>query len=291
MKADNVTISIVIPCYNDGPFLLEAIQSTEQILDIPHEVIVVNDGSTDPFTREVLLMVEQKHHKVIHQPNGGLGRARNRGISDARGRYILPLDADNRILSTYVERGVAILDREPGVDVVYGDAEYFGDKTGRKNVPKFNIWQLLEWNYIDACAVFRKSAWHRCGGYDESMPTQGFEDWDLWCRIALSGGRFHHVDEVLFQYRVRNNSMSSGMATPERVSSILRHIRSKKIEVSIGDFLEAYHSQGPIVTQLHRRPFRTIVDLLLRSFVPKQYCKLKNRIHARLRKHQATTSQ
>src|ERR1035437_4765215 len=261
MSADNIVVSVVIPCFNDGRFLLEAVQSAEQNQPGHHEIIVVNDGSTDRATLDVLSSIE----------HSGLGGARTRGVSAARGRYILPHDADNRIRSAYLTQGVEILDRDPAIDVVYGDAEYFGVKTGRNHVPDFELRRMLSWNYIDACAIFRKSAWERCGGYDEGMPTQGFEDWDFWCRIALSGGGFHHVDEVLFDYRVRNDSMSSGMETPERMSAILRHMRAKRIEVTIGNYLEALQSWKFVVEQLRSRPVKTVGSLLARTYFPKTY--------------------
>jgi len=228
MNSDNIIISIIIPCYNDGRFLPEAVQSVEKNQTGRHEIIIVNDGSNDPATLDVLAAIEKRGHRVLHQQNLGLGAARNRGVAQARGRYILTLDADNRIRPAYIDRGIEILDREPAIDVVYGDSENFGDQIGRNRVADFNFDRLLAWNFIDACAVFRKQAWERCGGYDEHMPHQGFEDWDFWCRIACSGGGFVHVDEVLYDYRKRKDSMSSQMDTPVRMTAILDHMRKKE---------------------------------------------------------------
>jgi glycosyltransferase involved in cell wall biosynthesis len=281
MSLGHMTVSIVIPCFNDGRYLSEAIESAEACPSDQCEIIVVNDGSTDSGTLEVLSGIEQRGHRVLHQRNRGLAAARNYGISSARGGYILPLDADNRVRATYVERGMEIFEREPGVDVVYGDAEYFGAWTGRNRVPEFNLGRLLAWNYIDACAVYRKSAWERCGGYDENMPTQGFEDWDLWCRIALSGGGFRHVDEVLFDYRVRSDSMSSTMATPERVAAIRQHMHARKFQATQGQFLAAYQSWDFAVDQLRSRPMKSLVGLLLRAYFPSLHSRLTTRVNAK----------
>jgi glycosyltransferase involved in cell wall biosynthesis len=281
MNSDNIIISIIIPCYNDGRFLPEAVQSVEKNQTGRHEIIIVNDGSNDPATLDVLAAIEKRGHRVLHQQNLGLGAARNRGVAQARGRYILTLDADNRIRPAYIDRGIEILDREPAIDVVYGDSENFGDQIGRNRVADFNFDRLLAWNFIDACAVFRKQAWERCGGYDEHMPHQGFEDWDFWCRIACSGGGFVHVDEVLYDYRKRKDSMSSQMDTPVRMTAILDHMRAKKIEATVEDYLAAYQSWDFFVETFRRHPLRMLAKLLLRVYFPGWYFKKHPPIDAR----------
>jgi glycosyltransferase involved in cell wall biosynthesis len=279
MKSADIAVSVIIPCFNDGRFLLEAVQSAEQNQQGRHEIIVVNDGSTERATLDVLAAIQQRGHQVLHQPNRGLGCARNRGISAAQGRYILPLDADNRIRAAYLDRGIEILDCDPGVDVVYGDAEYFGGKTGRNRVPDFDLRRLLIWNYIDACAVFRKSAWERCGGFDENMPTQGFEDWDFWCRIACGGGKFYHVNEVLYEYRVRKDSMSVGMATVGRTAAIMRHMHAKRIDITMGNYVNAHQSWDACVEQFRGRPAKTLAILLARAYCPGLYSRWQTHWH------------
>jgi GT2 family glycosyltransferase len=81
-------------------------------------------------------------------------------------------------------------------------------------------------NYIDACAGFRKSTWEKLGGYDEKMPVMGFEDWDLWLRMGNVGCRFEYVDELFFDYRVRDNSMLS--EAWQKRSKLLDYIFNKK---------------------------------------------------------------
>ncbi len=274
MKSDNPAISIVIPCYNDGQFLLEAIQSVAPIQQGCHEIIVVNDGSTDQASLDVLSTVEQQGHQVLHQANAGPGRARNLGVSVAKGRYILPLDADNRLLPAAIDRGVAILDRNPEIDVVYGDVEFFDGKSGRECVPDFNLRRLLVWNYIYASSLFRKSTWERFGGFDNDRETQGFEDWDFWCRIACNGGKLYHAGEILHEYRVRKESFGSEVAAkPSRTAAILRHIRAKKVEVSMGDYLEAFQSWEPVTEKLRQQPLKTLASLVARTYFPEAYSK------------------
>lgn len=277
MNSTGIAVSIVIPCFNDGKFLPEAVGSAEPCQSSGCEIIVVNDGSTDQNTLEVLATIEQRGHRVLHQQNRGLGGARNAGISIARGRYILPLDSDNRVRPAYPVQGAKILDCDPAIDVVYGDPEYFGGKTCRNHVADFDLQRLLSWNYIDACAVFRKSAWERCGGYDEKMPSMGYEDWDLWCRIALSGGGFCHVDEVLYDYRVRPDSMSSGMGDQDRVAAIQRHLRAKRMETTIGNYVDALQSSDFAVAQLRARPVKNLIGLLTRTYFPGAYSRWQTR--------------
>lgn len=279
MNSETVTLSIVIPCYNDGQFLLEAIESVVKNQHVRHEIIVVNDGSTDLATLEALSTVEKRGYQVLYLQNGGPGRARNRGVVAAQGRYILPLDADNRLRPAALDRIIEIMDRDPAIDVLYGDVEFFGDKTGRERVPEFDLRRLLVWNYIYASSAFRKSTWERFQGFDEDRATQGFEDWDFWCRIACGGGNLKRVDEALHEYRVRKNSFGAEVASQRaRTLAILRHIRSKKIEITMGQYLEAFQTWDPVVEQLRAKPVKTVAALIGRTFFPWAYARRQARL-------------
>jgi glycosyltransferase involved in cell wall biosynthesis len=201
-------VSIVIPCYNHGALLREALASVEQVRKANLlEVIVVDDGSSEAETREILSELEEAGYCVVAQPNRGLGAARNAGIRLARGEFILPLDSDNRVRDAYLDEAASLLKDNPSLDVIYADAEYFGDGSGRWQIPEFDLLSLIRWNFIDACALYRKSLWEKVGGYDEHMPWMGFEDWDFWLRVAAHGGAFFHLPKIGFDYRVRSDSM------------------------------------------------------------------------------------
>jgi len=143
----------------------------------------------------------------VSQPNRGLGAARNAGIRLVKGEFILPLDSDNRLRAVYLNEGVSLLMGSQSAGVVYADAEYFGERSGRWNVPEFDLLSLIRTNFIDACALFRKSLWEKLGGYDQQMPWMGWEDWDFWLRAAFHGATFVHVSKMGFDYRVRKDSM------------------------------------------------------------------------------------
>jgi glycosyltransferase involved in cell wall biosynthesis len=200
-------ISVVIPCFNHGEFLPDAVTSVTCIDRRDIELIVVDDGSTDERSRkEMDALIAQGIH-VVRQENKGLAAARNAGILNSQGEYILPLDADNRLRAGYIEHGIKTLDSNPHVGIVYGDGEYFGIRTGRWDVGPFNRHRLLQWNYIDSCAVYRRSVWEQNNGYDGTMPVQGLEDWDFWLGALERGWQFAYVPEVLFDYRIAKESM------------------------------------------------------------------------------------
>jgi len=207
MTTKSCKVSVVIPCFNHGEFLPEAVASVTGIKPDDVEIIVVDDGSTDERTRAEMDKLTAQGINVIRQENRGLAAARNTGILVSKAEYILPLDADNCLRPAYIEHGIRILDAKPEVGVVYGDAEYVGVRTGRWCIGPFNPDRLLLGNYIDACAVYRRSIWEQNRGYDGTMPVQGFEDWDFWLGAVEHGWEFAYVPEVQFEYRVAKGSM------------------------------------------------------------------------------------
>jgi hypothetical protein len=215
-------LSVVIPCYNQGPLLLDALESVLQAEGGLHETIIVDDGSDDPATIEILKLLEWAGWRIIRQSNQGLSAARNAGIEAAAGDYILPLDADNRIRPRYIVAGVEILRQSHRVGVVYGDCELFGEQSGPREVPDFDLRRLCLGNYIDACAVIRKQAWREAGGYDTGF--RYFEDWDLWLSVAERGWEFRHLPEILFDYRVRVGSLLSHGNQPELYREVVHHL-------------------------------------------------------------------
>jgi len=224
--ADHPTFTVVIPCFNQGEFVLAAVASVEASEGVSRELIVVNDGSTDLFTIDVLERLRGAGYRIIDQPNRGLSAARNTGVDAARGRYILPLDADNRIRSSYLRRAAEILDAAPDVGVVYGDAALSGERSGLWRMPEFNLDEMATGNRIDACGAFRRELWQQCGGYDEDVEL-GWEDWDFWLSAAEKDWRFVHVNEVMFDYRLQSESISASGARQEYRRLMLEFVIAK----------------------------------------------------------------
>ena len=220
-------ISIVIPCYNHGQYIDEAIKSVEESESDIYEIIIINDGSTDDLTNKRLIELKNNGYHVVFQENQGLCKSRNNGIRLSRGKYILPLDADNKITPELISLSIKILNSDPLVSIVYSDRQNFGESCDLVDVGRFNLALLLKENYIDACAVYRKSVWEEIGGYDEKMPAQGFEDWEFWISAAEKNFKFYYIPKPLFYYRVLGNSMARTMEKNPKFNSLLEYIYKK----------------------------------------------------------------
>ncbi|MHC5183039.1 MAG: glycosyltransferase family A protein [Planctomycetota bacterium] len=211
------TVSVVIPCYNLGPYVEEAVDSVLRQTFEDYDIIVVNDGSTDPVTVNVLQHLDKPKTTVLHTENAGVSMARNRGIEESSGRYILPLDADDRIGETYLEKAVTVLDRELETGVVYCRAEYFGERTGEMKLRECTPENMVNGNTIFCSAVFRRELWECVGGYNSNMKYD-LEDWDFWLSLLEKGIKAHQLDEVLFFYRKRGGSRNLLLQDVDKIS-------------------------------------------------------------------------
>jgi len=248
-EGECIDISVVTPCYNQGVLLVEAIASVERFAPPNCELIIVNDGSDDPRTLEILEVLKGCGYFILDQENLGLSGARNTGIAKAQGHYILPLDDDNRVRANFIHDAIKVLDASPEVGVVYGDRYDFGLTSGIRQIPEFDLTWTLKVNYVDACAVFRRQIWHDCGGYDADMSPM--EDWELWIQAAELGWLFHHLPYVTFDYRVRPGSLLSfyqaGDAPQEFRKKILR--KHPGLSAHVSDLVQLLSSKLAIAEQ------------------------------------------
>lgn len=269
-------ISIVIPCYNHGEYIPETIASIEQI-EHKHlyEVIIVNDGSTDKTTNDYLKNLQQENkenYTIVFQDNQGVCRTRNNAISIAKGDYILPLDADNILYPEYIYRSVEILDNNKDISVVYGNAKLIGEETGIRLQRDFNLQSLMLDNYIDTCAVFKRSLWEDVGGYDPEMKT-GLEDWEFWLHAAFKGHLFHHIDEVLFEYRVVANSRTNKLiSTKTNANNLLDYMSAKHTKY----FSPAAIDEN-LLDKFKSNPMVFITKLFLKAYFPHKFQSLANK--------------
>ena len=198
-------VSVIVPLYNAAPYISEALESIVASTYRPIEVIVVNDGSTDDSLRVAQAFAsEHKEVKVISQPNSGASVARNNAIRVSHGKYILPVDADNRIHPLYIAEAEAVLETRQEVRVVSCRAEFFGDRTGEWIVPPFSKQTLARKNMIDTCAMYRRCDWDKTPGYMTTCTAR--EDWDMWLSLFELGGEFVRLPDIRLYYRVRKGS-------------------------------------------------------------------------------------
>lgn len=248
MLSGSPLVSVVIPCYNHGAYLDEAVDSVLRQTFVDFEIVIVNDGSSDPETVRLLSEYQRPKTRVLHTSNSGVSSARNTGIRSAKGSYILPLDADDRIAPGYLDRAVAILDARPEVGVVYCDEQMFGEREGVWDMQPYDPVALLFDNLIHPAALFRKSDWEKVGGYSSKF-IYGWEDWDFWVSMSRLNKEVSKIPEILYYYRVLSQSRDHSMRLHHKVAMmsllVLRHKRlylknGRRLLVKIGQLLQRY---------------------------------------------------
>lgn len=221
-------VSVIITCYNYGKYLNACLNSVLRSTWKDLEIIVVDDGSTDPHTRRVLRQLRLKPNiRVIRQANKGAAAARNTGIRHARGSYIYSLDADDKVHPKLFQKSVAILDKHPRIGFVGSWLRYFGNSRGVIRYRPYNFYTLLFKNIIPSGSMFRKIAWEQAGGYYERM--RGFEDWEFWISLGAKGWMGYMIPEPLFYYRSHQNSKLK--RSMKRRMFLIRQIRRKHARI------------------------------------------------------------
>ena len=205
------SVSVVIPCFNSGLYLEETIVSVQQQTYTDWEIVIVDDGSTDTLTVDLLRDLEQRSDlriRIFRQENSGPAAARNVAIANAIGHYILPLDADDTIEPGYMSLAVPILDDNPEMGIVYCLAKKFGAETGPWELPSFSYERMAVDNVIFCTAFFRRTDWETVNGFSQSL-VHGMEDYDFWLKILTLGREVHQIKESLFNYRINKQSRTT----------------------------------------------------------------------------------
>lgn len=223
----NPAVTVVIPCFNQGAFVDDAVRSVLAQTRQDVEIVIVNDGSTDPDTVALLRNYERPATRVLHSENRGLAAARNLGIRQARGRYVCALDADDCLMPAHVERTAGLLDTHPDLAFASCWLETFGDEQWTWQPERCDFPALLAECTVCTAALVRRDAVLAVGGFDEGMPAQGYEDWDLWIGLVARGFTGAIVPEVLFRYRRRAGSMSSLCTVGDTHLTLMRYLVDK----------------------------------------------------------------
>jgi glycosyltransferase involved in cell wall biosynthesis len=203
-------VSVLVPCFNQGAFLDEAVDSVLAQTFDDYEIVIVDDGSTDDSTRRKLEGYQRPKTRVLRTRNRGLPAARNAAAAAAGGSVFCALDADDRLEPSWFEKGLAVLDGERSIAFVSHWLDTFGDEQWTWRPERCDLPAMLARNAINGAALVRREAFEAVGGYDERM-RDGCEDWDFWLRLIERGFRGAIVPEVLFHYRRTAGSMSRVM--------------------------------------------------------------------------------
>lgn len=198
-------VSIIVPVYNAEAFLEETLRSLAACTYEPLEVVTVDDGSTDGSLHILENFARQDaRFRVFRQANAGVSVARNHAIRESRGTYILPVDSDNLIEPSLIDKAVKVLEQRAEVKGVGCRADFFGERSGEWKVEEYSPRLLARKNMLDACAMYRRSDYEQTGGYMEGLQVR--EDWDFWLSMLEKGGTFYRIPEILLHYRVRSGS-------------------------------------------------------------------------------------
>jgi glycosyltransferase involved in cell wall biosynthesis len=218
-----VEVSIVVPCFNGGRFLDTLLASLAAQTFRDFDIIIVDDGSTDPATCAKLASLPHGI-QVLRQSNRGLSAARNAGIRAARGAFVLPLDCDDTLDPAFLAEVTAVLRQAPPQTAfAFTHMRLAGGVDGILS-RQCNHFDQLFLNQLPYCMLLRKSAWKEVGGYDETM-RDGYEDWEFNIRLSAAGFAGIEIPRPLFIYHVSPDGMLSRSARMH--GTIWRRIRSK----------------------------------------------------------------
>ncbi|MEI2703307.1 MAG: DUF2304 family protein [Baekduia sp.] len=195
------SISVLIPCFNDGATLEAAVQSVSE--PGPVEIVIVDDGSDDEETVAALARcAEAPGVRLVRQENGGLGAARTRALQEASGEFVFPLDADDLLEPEALTMMATTLQRSPELDFTWGNYSLFGAEDGQYRAPdRWLPWTLTYVNPYPVCSMFRRQAVQSAGGW----VGRAYEDWNLWLRLAGLGMRGAKTPAVVYRRRIHGD--------------------------------------------------------------------------------------
>jgi len=205
-------VAVIVPCYNQAPYIREALQAVRSQSFTDWVCVIVNDASTDesdPVIRSFLEEAKDERFRYFSLPqNRGVSHARNYAISHSDSDYILPLDGDDIISDRYLEKTVPILNSNWALKLVYTDACDFGIKKSESLLPDFTLATMCYANPFHATCLFRRQAFYETNGYRENMKF-GYEDWDLWLQFVKNKNDVYRVRETLFYARQKAQSRNA----------------------------------------------------------------------------------
>ncbi len=234
LRETTAVVTVAISLFNYRDYIIPCLESvkSQTLRDI--DLIVVDDCSTDDSLTVVADWLAKNENRfgdvlfVHHRSNRGLPYARNTAFAHARTDFVFVLDADNSLYPRCLERLLGGL-KQCDASFAYCLLEKFGEEIGIGNTRPWNPIALQHGNFIDAMVLHRREVWERAGGYATDMPAMGWEDFDLWFRIAEVGGWGVQIPEILAKYRVGRNSMLHTITNPNAYK-LWAYLRAKHPE-------------------------------------------------------------
>lgn len=244
MDKQQPLVSVITPCYNQGKYLAEAIDSVLAQTYTNWELFIVDDGSTDN-SAEVAKAYATKDTRIhyIYQSNSGPSAARNYGVRESKGKYIHFLDGDDKLSARCVELAVEHMESHPDTEVFYSRARYFGVRNDEFVIRWTNYADLLCANYIACCCMVRRIGFDRIGGFDEQM--RGYEDWEFFIRLLYGRSNVYQHPDVLFYYRITNSQTNVNAQAAKRGVELCNYVYEKnkeKYAAVLGSPVKAYQN-------------------------------------------------
>ena len=220
-------ITVVIPCFDHGRFLLESVERALEQHGGPPRVIVVDDGSTDPETTAALDSLPSEV-QLIRQQNSGVAAARNAGFENSDSELLLMVDADDRLTLEALDTLRPPLEANPDVGYCYGLMKLIGAWSGVLRFPDFDPYILLHRSIAGAqLGLVRRRCWEDAGGFDPAI--DGYEDWDFCLSALEKGWRGLQIGQVTHEYR--KHERSGNEEHRRRYRHVYRQLRAKHAEL------------------------------------------------------------
>jgi glycosyltransferase involved in cell wall biosynthesis len=233
-RHEDSAVTFAVSLYNYRDYVLSCLESAKAQTINDLDLIVVDDHSADGGKDVVRRWLEENNERfgrctlVRHTENRGLAAARNTAFARARTEYVFVCDADNLLYPRCLQQLAAALDAT-AASFAYCHLEKFGAVSGLQNTHCWNADSLHKGNRIDAMVLLRRSVWHAVGGYSYDMPVMGWEDYDLWFKIARIKGWGVQVPEILARYCVHKDSMIHSVTNPS-AARLWDYLRSRYSE-------------------------------------------------------------
>ncbi len=261
-------VSIVIPFFNHGRYIQNSIESALNQTYNNIEVIVVNDGSNEEHS-SVLKKIVTKYDnvRIVFQENQGPCSAKNNGVGEANGDYILFLDSDNELLPHYVKSGMELLLSNENAKWAFGDFEFFGDKMGVKNQGFDDKRKIIFSSQIDNCILIEKETFYSIGKFDTHLNRLGLEDWDMIISLCSKGVPFVKINSVTFKYRVVDDSRTNIEANKNLVE-IKAYLAKKHCNFILNNYEDLFYEKNRLISSVDKKigslilaPYRLIKKL------------------------------